>query len=104
MHESGAVDKSQSVDRGWEHLLDFRRRERTLRNNLPQIFFGKFHHDVQEVRFIDPATARFKQAHQVWMRKLGDVSPAEKLSIFFERAGGIGLDWDDLDDRFLRSV
>jgi hypothetical protein len=73
------VQIGENIDNGIEHIACFIGSERTLRKNLPQIFFCAFHDNVEKVHALQAATAPVKQAQKIRMRQLRDLVPNCKL-------------------------
>jgi len=73
------VEIAQHVDHGIEHVAGFFGSESALRKNLPEIFFGTFHNDVEQVHALEAAPAPVKKAQQIRMREFRDLVPDGKL-------------------------
>ena len=59
------VEIGEDVDDGIEHLACFIGSEGALRKNLPKIFFGAFHDDVEKVHGLKAATAPVKESQRL---------------------------------------
>ena len=93
VHQTLGVEVLQSVEERLEHVACFGGRERALREELREVFFGIFHHDVEQVHAGEVAAAGLEELDQIWMRELRDLLPAGKLSF------GTGL--NEFDGGFL---
>jgi hypothetical protein len=86
MNEAFAVKINENIEHGFEHFASFRSRERTLGENLGEVFFGILHHDVETIPVLKAAAADVEDAEQVGMSELCDAAPKRELEI----GGGTG--------------
>jgi hypothetical protein len=86
MNEAFAVEINENIEHGFEHFAGFRGRERTLGENLGEVFFGILHHDVETIPVLKAAAADVEDAEQMGMSELGDAAPKGELEI----GGGTG--------------
>ena len=81
MKEAFAVEISENIEHGFEHFAGFRCRERTLGENLGEVFFGILHHDVETIPVLKAAAADVEDAEQMGMSELCDAAPKGELEI-----------------------
>src|ERR1700674_5851307 len=105
MNEAFAMEINKNIEHGCEHFASFRSRERTLGENLGEVFFGILHHDVETIPVFKAAAADVEDAEQMRMSKLCDAAPKRELEIgggtggnkfgggfLWRGAGGLGKD------------
>jgi hypothetical protein len=73
------VEIGENVHNGIEHIACFIGSEGALRKNLPQIFFGAFHDNVEKAHAFQATAAPVKEAQETRMRQLRDLVPDGKL-------------------------
>jgi hypothetical protein len=73
------VEIGENVNNGIEHIACFIGSKGALRKNLPQIFFGAFHDNVEKVHALQAAAAPVKEAQKIRMGQLRDLVPNGKL-------------------------
>src|SRR5258708_22126417 len=87
MNQAIAVEKYENIEHGFEHFASFGSGERALGENLGEVFFGMFHHDVETIHVRKAATAAVEDAQQIGMSELHGASPKREMEIG-GRAGG----------------
>src|SRR5437016_8304977 len=95
MNEAFAVEINQNIEYGFEHFAAFGSRERALRENLGEVFFGILHDDVETIPVLKAAAADVEHADQIRMSELHCAAPKRELQI----GGGTG--GNKLDGSFL---
>src|SRR2546428_3902462 len=95
MNEAFVVEINERIEHGFEHFASFGCRERTLGENLREIFLGIFHHDIEKIHVSEAAAARAEQAKQIRMSELRGAAPHGKLKIGGSTRG------DEFDGGFL---
>src|SRR5260370_5945469 len=96
MNQANSVKINQSIKHGFQHLASFRIDERTLGENLGEVFFGILHYDEETVPVLKAAAADFEDAQQMGMNELHNATPERDLEI------GGGTNGDEFDRRLLR--
>src|SRR5260370_8189554 len=96
MNQANSVKINQSIKHGFQHLASFRIDERTLGENLGEVFFGILHYDEETVPVLKAAAADFEDAQQMGMNELHNATPERDLEI------GGGTSGNEFDGRFLR--
>src|SRR5258708_10098965 len=81
MNQAIAVEKNENIEHGFQHFASFGSSERTLGENLGEIFFGIFHHDVETIRVRKTAAAAVEDAQQIGMSELHGAAPKRELEI-----------------------
>src|SRR5260370_39818816 len=81
MNQANSVKINQSIKHGFQHLASFRIDERTLGENLGEVFFGILHYDEETVPVLKAAAADFEDAQQMGMNELLDATPERELEI-----------------------
>ncbi len=56
------MEKNENIEHGLEHFASFGSDERTLGENLREVFFGMFHHDIETIRVREAAAAAVEDA------------------------------------------
>src|SRR5258708_28748836 len=96
MDETLAVKIDEDIERRVEDVAHFFRGEGTLRQNLAEIFFGKFHDRIDERHILQAAAAGVKNGQQVRMIEMRGALPEAELHLGSGRSGG-----NQFEDRFL---
>src|SRR6266513_4251733 len=95
MNQAFAVEINENIEQGFERFAAFGIRQRTLGENLGEVFFGILQHDVKTVPILKAATADVQDAHQIGMSQLRCAAPKRELEI----SGGTG--GNEFDGRVL---
>src|SRR2546427_13179674 len=88
MNEAFAVKINENIEQGFEHFASFRTRERSLGENLGEVFIGMLHHDVETIPVLKAAAADVEDAEQMGMSELCDAAPKGELEIGGGTGGG----------------
>jgi len=89
LYDTLAVQVSQGLDEGFEHIASFVGRKSPVWQKLGEVFRGMLHYHVEQVHARQLAAAGFKELDQVGMGELGGLFPASELSYAYtpDRAG-----------------
>src|SRR5712664_2272304 len=91
MNQAIAVEKYENIEHGFQHFASFGSGERTLGENLGEVFFGMFHHDVETIRVRQAPAAAVEDAQQIGMSELHGAAPKREMELG-GRAGGNEFD------------
>jgi hypothetical protein len=81
MNKAFAMEVDENIENRAEHVARFSRGKGPLREDLREVFFGKFHYGIKKTRIAEAATAEVVKAQQIGMSELRGEAPARELEI-----------------------
>jgi len=81
MDKPFTMEIDENIENRPEHVARFSSGKGTLREDLREVFFGKFHYGIKKIRIAEAATAEVVKAQQIGMSELRGAAPARELEI-----------------------